>query len=128
GRGGMAVVYRAFDERLGRTVALKVLAPRLGSDAAFRQRFMRESRTAALVDHPNILPIFEAGEADGYLFIAMRFVQGGDVLTILGEEGLLSAARACHIVAQIAAALDAAHEHGLVHRDVKPGNMLRDAS
>jgi DNA-binding beta-propeller fold protein YncE len=128
GRGGMAVVYRAFDERLGRSVALKILAPRLGSDAAFRQRFIRESRVAASVDHPNIIPIFEAGEAGGYLFIAMRFVQGGDVLTILETEGLLSAARACNIVTQVAAALDAAHERGLIHRDVKPGNVLRDAA
>ncbi len=128
GRGGMAIVYRAYDERLGRSVALKVLTPRLAMDEAFRKRFIRESRIAASVDHPNIIPIFAAGEAGGFLFIAMRFVQGRDVLTLLQEQGPLPADRACRIVTQVAAALDAAHERGLVHRDVKPANMLRDAS
>ncbi len=128
GRGGMAVVYRAYDERLGRNVALKLLALRFAHDEAFRQRFSRESRAAAAIDHPNIIPIFEAGEADGALFIAMRFVQGGDVLTIIQERGPLPAAQACGVVTQVAAALDAAHSHGLVHRDVKPANMLREAS
>jgi DNA-binding beta-propeller fold protein YncE/tRNA A-37 threonylcarbamoyl transferase component Bud32 len=128
GRGGMAVVYRAHDERLGRSVALKVLAPRLALDEAFRRRFIRESQVAASVDHPNIVPIFAAGEAAGYLFIAMRFVQGRDVMTVIKEEGPLPADRACHIVTQVAAALDAAHERGLVHRDVKPANMLRDSA
>jgi serine/threonine-protein kinase len=124
----MAIVYRAYDERLGRSVALKVLTPRLALDTAFRHRFIRESRIAASVDHPNIIPIFAAGEADGFLFIAMRFVQGRDVLTVLEEEGPLPAARACNIVTQVAAALDAAHDRGLVHRDVKPANMLREAA
>ncbi len=128
GRGGMAIVYRAYDERLGRSVALKILTPRLALDEAFRKRFIRESRIAASVDHPNIIPIFAAGEADGFLFIAMRFVQGRDVLTLIEEQGPLPADRACRIVTQVAAALDAAHERGLVHRDVKPANMLRDAS
>jgi serine/threonine protein kinase/DNA-binding beta-propeller fold protein YncE len=126
GRGGMAVVYRAYDERLGRSVALKVLSPRYAQDEAFRQRFMRESRIAASVDHPNIIPVFEAGETGGVLFIAMRFVEGRDVLTIIEQQGPLPAARVCHIVTQAAAALDAAHRRGLVHRDVKPANMLRD--
>jgi serine/threonine protein kinase len=124
GRGGMAVVYRALDLRLGRAVALKVLAPHLGEDEAFRQRFIRESRAAAGVDHPHIVPVFEAGEADGVLFIAMRYVEHGDVRSLLDAEGRLDPSRACEITAQVAAALDTAHAYGLVHRDVKPGNIL----
>jgi serine/threonine-protein kinase len=128
GLGGMAVVYRATDERLGRRVALKLLAPALAEDAGFRQRFIRESRAAAAVDHPNIIPIYEAGEIDGALFIAMRYVHGGDVRSLLERENLLSPGRVWSIVGQVASALDAAHSFGLVHRDVKPGNMLLDAS
>ncbi len=128
GTGGMAVVYRALDQRLDRHVALKVLAPRLAEDDGFRQRFIRESRAAAGVDHPHIIPVFEAGEADGVLFIAMRYVSGGDVRTLIQSEGRLSMARASAIASQAAAALDAAHAHGLVHRDVKPGNILLDSA
>ncbi len=124
GRGGMAVVYRALDLRLGRQVALKVLAPHLGEDEAFRQRFIRESRAAAGVDHPHIIPVFEAGEADGVLFIAMRYVADGDVRKLIDREGRLSTERTAAITAQVASALDAAHARGLVHRDVKPGNIL----
>ena len=124
GRGGMAIVCRALDLRLGRVVALKVLAPHLGEDEAFRQRFIRESRAAAGVDHPHIIPVFEAGEASGVLFIAMRYVGHGDVRSLIDSEGRLSPARTAAIVAQAASALDAAHAHGLVHRDVKPGNIL----
>jgi serine/threonine protein kinase len=124
GRGGMAVVYRASDSRLDRTVALKILAPELASDTAFRQRFVREMRAAAAVDHPNIVPVFDAGEADGALFIAMRYVSGQDVRTLLDTEHRLPAARAVRLIIQAASALDEAHSHGLVHRDVKPGNML----
>ena len=93
GRGGMAVVYRAYDTRLERPVAIKVLTPELAEDEAFRQRFIRESRTAAAVDHPNIIPIFEAGEAGGVLFIAMRFVQGPNVQALVETTGPAAAAR-----------------------------------
>jgi len=127
GRGGMAVVYRAADVRLDRQVALKVLAPELTKDSGFRQRFIRESRAGASVDHPNIIPVFEAGEAEGVLFIAMRFVAGRDVRALLEREGTLPPARTVSIVTQIASALDTAHARGLVHRDVKPANMLLGA-
>ncbi len=126
GEGGMAVVYRAHEERLGRTVALKILAPALASEEGFRQRFVRESRAAAAVDHPHIIPIFEAGEADGVLFIAMRYVRGGDVRSLIAIRGSLPAERAMGIVSQVASALDAAYRRGLVHRDVKSANMLLD--
>jgi tetratricopeptide (TPR) repeat protein len=127
GAGGMAVVFRARDERLDRLVALKVLAPGLAADGEFRRRFLRESRAAAAVDDPHIIPVYEAGQAGGVLFIAMRYVSGGDVRGLLRREGVLSAGRAAAIVSPVAAALDAAHGAGLVHRDVKPGNMLIDA-
>jgi serine/threonine protein kinase len=126
GRGGMAVVYLARDERLDRLVALKVLAPALAADEAFRTRFIRESRAAAAVDHPHIIPVFEAGEAGGVLFIAMRYVPGGDVGSIVRREGPLSLGRAVSVIGQVGSALDAAHAAGLLHRDVKPGNMLVD--
>jgi serine/threonine-protein kinase len=126
GRGGMAVVFRAHDERLGRIVALKVLAPVLADDKAFRQRFIRESRAAAAVDDPHIIPVFEAGDAGGVLFIAMRYVAGGDVRSLLRRAGPLPVMRAASIISPVAAALDAAHAAGLVHRDVKPANMLID--
>jgi serine/threonine-protein kinase len=126
GAGGMAVVYRARDEHLGRLVALKVMAPAMAADTMFRQRFTRESRAAAAVDHPHIIPVYEAGEADGVLFIAMRFVGGGDVGSLLRREGPLPSARAASIISPVASALDAAHAAGLVHRDVKPANMLLD--
>ncbi len=123
----MAVVYRARDVQLGRNVALKLLSPVLALDDAFRQRFIRESRAAAAVDHPYIIPIFAAGESDGALFIAMRYVQGGDVRTLIDAEGPLPPDRAAGIITQVALALDAAHQHGLVHRDIKPANMLLDS-
>ena len=126
GQGGMAMVFRARDERLGRQVALKILAPELATNAAFRQRFIREARAAAAVDDPHIIPVFEAGDAGGVLFIAMRYVSGGDVRTLIAREGPLPARRAAAIISPVASALDAAHAVGLVHRDVKPANMLID--
>jgi DNA-binding beta-propeller fold protein YncE len=127
GAGGMAVVFRAHDVRLDRQVALKILAPALAADQNFRQRFIRESRAAAAVDDPHIIPVFEAGEAASVLFIAMRYVRGGDVRSLLVQAGPLPATRVAEIISQISSALDAAHDRGLVHRDVKPGNMLLDS-
>ena len=124
GRGGMGVVYRAEDLRLERNVALKLLSSGLSDDARFRRRFLRESRLAASTEHPGIVPIYDAGEIDGLLYIAMRYVEGSDLARLLGAEGALDPKRAVALVAQLAAALDAAHEHGLVHRDVKPSNAL----
>ncbi len=128
GQGGMAVVYRAYDERLDRRVALKVLAPSLAADNAFRTRFIRESRAAATVEHPHIIPVYDAGDAGGCLFISMRYVQGGDVRSLLADGKALPPARAWNIINQVASALDMAHSQNLVHRDVKPANMLIDRS
>ena len=128
GRGGMAVVYRAYDDHLDRRVALKVLAPNLARDEVFRARFIQESRIAAATEHPNIIPVFSAGEADGVLYIAMRYIPDGDVRTLIDRVGPLPAARACALITQAASALDAAHARGLVHRDVKPTNMLLEIS
>jgi tRNA A-37 threonylcarbamoyl transferase component Bud32 len=123
-RGGMAVVYRAHDRRLGRRVALKLLAPELSQDERFQQRFLRESRLAASLDHPNIIPIYEAGESRGLLYIVMRYVEGSDLQAVLDQDGPLPLPRLASILSQVGAALDAAHARGLVHRDVKPGNIL----
>ena len=124
GRGGMSVVYLAEDLRLHRKVALKLITPELAQDERFRERFLRESRLAASLDHSNIVPIYEAGETDGLLYIAMRYVEGTDLKRLGLQEGRLEPGRALDIVGQVAAALDVAHEHGLVHRDVKPANIL----
>jgi serine/threonine-protein kinase len=124
GRGGMGVVYRARQLALDRVVALKLIAPELSDDEGFRARFARESRIAASLDHPNVIPVYEAGEDGERLFIAMRFVEGTDLGRMLAEDGALDPALAAELVAQAASALDAAHAHGLVHRDVKPANLL----
>ena len=127
GAGGFAVVFRARDERLGRLVALKILAPALTADAVFRRRFIAESRAAAAVDDPHIIPVYEAGVAGRVLFLAMRYVSGEDVRGLLRREGPLPPGRVAAVISPVASALDAAHAAGLVHRDVKPGNMLIDA-
>ena len=127
GRGGMGVLFRAEDQRSatrGRHVALKVLSPSLAGDDRFRRRFERESQMAASLDHPNIVPVFEAGEDAGVLYIAMRYVEGQDLHAFLQGRGPLEPDLAVGIVAQVAAALDASHAQGLVHRDVKPANIL----
>jgi hypothetical protein len=124
GRGGMGVVYRARQLRPPRTVALKVVAPELANDPAFRERFLHESEIAAAIEHPNVVPVYEVGEQDGSLYIAMRHVEGSDLRATIAREGKLGPGRAASIVAQVAAALDAAHARGLVHRDVKPANVL----
>jgi hypothetical protein len=124
GRGGMGVVYRAVQLALDRTVALKVIAPGLLDDQTMRARFVRESKVAASIDHPNVIPIYYAGEEDGVAYIAMRYVPGDDIRSLVRREGKLAPERAARMVAQIGAALDAAHRAGLVHRDIKPANVL----
>jgi Protein kinase domain len=124
GRGGMGVVYRATHLGLERTVALKVIAPALVGDGHARERFLRESKTAASIDHPNVIPIYYAGEEDDVAYIAMRFVGGDDLRTLVRREGALSPARAARLAMQLGGALDTAHAAGLVHRDVKPANVL----
>ena len=127
GRGGMGVVYLATDLALDRSVALKVLAEDLAKVPGFQRRFIGESKLAASLDHPNVIPIYSAGEFDGVLYIAMRFVPGHDLRTLLREQERLEPERAARLVAQVGSALDAAHAHGLVHRDVKPANVLMTA-
>jgi serine/threonine protein kinase len=128
GRGGMGVVYRARDLSLERPVALKLITPELASDEGFRKRFLKESRLAASLDHPHVLPVFAAGEEAGQLYLATRYVEGEDLRTLLRREGKVSPERALRICGQVAEALDAAHRRGLVHRDVKPANVLLDES
>jgi outer membrane protein assembly factor BamB len=126
GSGGMAMVFLARDKRLHRWVALKVLPPALTWDESIRQRFIQEAEAAAAVDDPHIIPVYDAGEVHGVLFIAMRYVAGGDVRDLLARERQIPPARVAAIVSAVASALDAAHAAGLVHRDVKPANILLD--
>ena len=123
-RGGMGVVYRATHLGLDRPVALKVIARELAGDASFRERFLRESRLAARLDHPAVVPIYDSREVDGELFVAMRLVEGGDLRGLIDREGPLPPPRATALLGQVAEALDAAHAAGIVHRDVKPHNVL----
>nr|MDP9342994.1 serine/threonine-protein kinase [Actinomycetota bacterium] len=122
--GAMGAVYLAEHTRLGKHVALKVMGQRLFRNQVARQRFVDESRTVASLDHPNIIPVFDADEIGDELFIAMRYVDGEDLGRLLDREGALDPERAINIVAQVGSALDAAHSRGLIHRDVKPGNIL----
>jgi len=124
GSGGMGVVYRATQLPLGRAVALKVVAPERAADAVLQARFEREARLAATIDHPNVIPVYGAGEQDGFLYLVMRWVEGTDLHTLINEQGRLHPGRAAAIVAQVGSGLDAAHAAGLVHRDVKPANIL----
>ena len=125
GAGGMGVVYRATEVENGRAVALKLIAPERAGDPALRELFVRESLTATRLEHPNVLPIYRAGEDDGRLFIAMRFVEGQSLHELIAASpGGVPPGRAARILARVADALDAAHARGLVHRDVKPANIL----
>ncbi|HUO72043.1 MAG TPA: serine/threonine-protein kinase [Solirubrobacteraceae bacterium] len=124
GRGGMGIVYRARQLRPARTVALKVISPALADDREFRERFARESEIAASIEHSNVIPVYQVGEESHLLYIVMRYVEGTDLRAVLAAEGRLAPARAIAILSELTAALDAAHAHGLVHRDVKPANVL----
>ena len=124
GRGGMGVVYRAHHLSLERQAALKIIAPDLAESSGFRERFSREARVAAALTHPNIVTVYDAGEVDGTLYLAMQFIEGSDLARILATDGRLKPYRAIDVCRQVGDALDAAHERGLIHRDVKPANVL----
>ncbi len=124
GRGGMGVVYRAEHLNLRRRAAIKIIAPDLAESEGFRERFTREARIAAALQHPNIVTVYDAGEVDGLLYLAMQYIEGFDLSAMLRKEGRLRPYRAVDVCRQVAAALDAAHAMGLIHRDVKPANVL----
>ena len=124
GRGGMSVVYEAENARLGNTIALKVLAPELSTDDVFRARFLKESRLAASLNHPNVIPIYDTGPYEELLYIAMRYVAGSDLRSVLNRQERVSPEQALLLIGQVGRALDAAHRRGLIHRDVKPANVL----
>src|SRR3954466_4549430 len=126
GRGGMGVVYKAHHVRLDRAAAVKVLTPALAQNEEFRSRFIAESQMAATLQHPNVVTVYDAGDDQGLLYLAMQFVAGTDLRRLLELEGALEPARTLNVLGQVAGALDAAHAHGLVHRDVKPANVLVD--
>ena len=128
GRGGMGVVYVATHLALQRRVALKLIAPELAEDQNFRRRFQQESMTAASIDHPNVIPIYHAGEEGGKLYITMRYVEGTDLRAMIEQKGKIPPDEAARIISEVGSALDAAHARGLVHRDVKPGNVLMGES
>jgi serine/threonine protein kinase len=127
GRGGMGIVFRATHIALERQGAVKVITPELALNQEFRQRFQRESKLAASIDHPHVIPIFDAGEDDGQLYVAMRYVEGTDLGAVVAREDGIAPGRAVEVIGQVAAALDAAHDRGLVHRDVKPANVLLES-
>src|SRR4051812_47737251 len=124
GRGGMGVVYRATQLRLNRQVALKLIAADLAADPSFRERFEHESEIAAQIEHPHVIPLYEAGEQDGQLYITMRYIEGTDLRALIERRGALEPRVAAEVLAQVCGALDAAHARGLVHRDIKPANVL----
>ncbi|HEY3081994.1 MAG TPA: protein kinase, partial [Chloroflexota bacterium] len=128
GAGGMSDVWLATDRRLGRPVAVKLLSPALASDPAFQERFRREARVLATLRHPNVVQVFDYGPIDGSEFLVMEFVPGSNLKERLRERGPLDEDEALRLVGQVAAGLQAAHEQGIVHRDVKPHNLLLDES
>ncbi|MGZ6340518.1 MAG: serine/threonine-protein kinase [Candidatus Limnocylindrales bacterium] len=124
GLGGIGILYRARQLRLDRPVALKLVEPGVARDPVIRERLRREARMVAALDHPNVVPLYEAGEQDGTVFIVTRWVEGTELGTLIQTQGPLEPGRAARTAAQIAAALEIAHEQGLVHRDVKPSNVI----
>jgi serine/threonine protein kinase len=124
GVGGIGILYRARQLRLDRPVALKLVEPDKASDPVIRERLRREARSVAALDHPNVVPLYEAGEQDGMVFIATRWVEGTELGALIDRDGPMDVMRAARTGAQIAAALEVAHEKDLVHRDVKPSNVI----